>query len=344
MRFIILMVKDSIKKYIILLLFSSIIHAESGITYLDHTYWGGRLGDQLIMFVKAKILSHYSGIPLYIRYFKYADSFIFWEKEKHLIDSGVENLEQKVLKNISSFEDIKELQNKLFVTHYYFQMDEWGDAQKKFDTQEIMEWTHLFQNVELLKEIRTLLKSLHDLPLLLPPQEISSVAIHVRKPSGEDRPIISNQLYDINNLNTEEAVPTGNYSDVNYPTKCPPNQYYIDQLKYLYHRLKKRPLYVFIFTDYQNPEYLRNLYSEQCNFENVIFDCRNQDYNQVDTQVQDILSMGQYDYLIRSCSNFPQIAQLMGQHRLVISPKSVKWIGNNLIVDKVRVYEADVKK
>ncbi len=326
------------RKYLIFILYTSLIYADAGITYLDHTYWGGRLGDQVIMFVKAKVLSYYTGIPLYIRYFTYADSFVFWNREKHLSNFKSKNNKSTVLMHLSNFDEIRNAQNQLFITHYYFQLDDWGDAQKKYDSQEIMDWKHLFQNRELLQEIRLSLKPLNETPLLLPPKDINSVAVHVRKISGGDRPICSNQLYDINNLDLSQT-PTGNYSDRNYPTKHIPDQYFIDQIKYLYERLGKKALYIFIFTDDKNPEQICKLYSSKYNFDNVTFHCRTGAQKQALTQVQDLLSMAQYDYLIRGGSNFSQVAQLMGDHRLVIYPKSVKWIGKNLIVDKVGIYE-----
>ena len=332
------------RKYLLFILYTSLIYADTGITYLDHTYWGGRLGDQLIMFVKAKIVSYYTEIPLYIKYFTYADSFAFWNREKHLSDFESKNANPVVLKRLSNFDEIRNAQNQLFITHYYFQLDDWGDAQKKYDSQEIMDWKHLFQNQELLQEIRTSLKPLKETPLLLPPKDINSVAVHVRKTSGGDRPICSNQLYNIYNLNLSQPTPTGNYSDINYPTKCIPDQYFIDQINYLYERLGRKPLYIFIFTDDENPEQICNLYSRKCNFENVTFHCRTGAQKQALNQVQDLASMAMYDYLIRGGSNFPPAAQLMGNHRLVIYPKSVKWIGKNLIVDKVGIYEKSQQK
>ncbi len=329
------------KKAIICIAFCvSLLKANVGITYLDSTYWGGRLGDQLMMYVKAKIISYYTGIPLYIKSFPYINSFALWKKERHMSDLKIQSAEKVLLRNLSNFEEIKYQKNKLFIAHYYFQMDNWGDAQKKYDTQEVVDWVDLIENQELLEEIRTMLSPIHDeIPLLLPPREVNSVAVHVRKTSGGDMPMVSNQLYDIHNLNINSPQPSGNYSDINYPTKNVPDQYYIDQIKYLYHYLEEKPLFVFIFTDYTNPEYLCRLYREQCQGEKIIFDCRKGAYDQVNTQVQDILSMARYDYLIRGGSNFPQISQLMGRHRLVIYPKSVKWIGKHLVVNEVGIYK-----
>lgn len=315
------------------------IQADVGITYLDRTRWGGRLGDQLMMYVKAKIISHYTAIPLYINYFTYADSFVFWKKENHLSNFNKKKSEEVVLHTLSTFENIRNAENKLFVTHYYFQLNSWGEAQKKYDTQEIMDWKELMQNQELLQEIRSLLEPIDEIPLLLPPSNILSVAVHVRKTSENDTPMVSNQLYNVNKLDVSQSIPRGNFSDINYPTKHLPDQYYIDQIKRLYQLVGEKPLYVFIFTDYKYPERLCRLYENQCKSENITFCCRTGEHNQVNTQIQDIVSMARYNYLIRGGSNFPQISQLMGNHRLVIYPKSVKWVGSNLIVNEVAIYE-----
>ena len=84
-----------------------------------------------------------------------------------------------------------------------------------------------------------------------------------------------------------------------------------------------------------------NIIAKAVSKENITFDCRKEGNYHAHNVVEDMAAMAQYDCLIRSGSNYPQISQLMGNHRIVIYPKSCRWIGKNLIIDDVGIFTRD---
>lgn len=52
--------------------------------------------------------------------------------------------------------------------------------------------------------------------------------------------------------------------------------------------------------------------------------------------------MSQFDCLIRPCSNLSGIAQIIGDHKVIIRPEHNKWVDNKLIIDQVALFIPDV--
>ncbi|MDR3645985.1 MAG: hypothetical protein P4L22_00405 [Candidatus Babeliales bacterium] len=129
-----------------------------------------------------------------------------------------------------------------------------------------------------------------------------------------------------------------------WQTKFPPDQFYIDQIIKVSKELNHQKLYVQLFTDDKNPYELITKLKNAVNLENITFfyeDNRNSSYKE---QIfRDLYAMSKFDILIRSQSYFSRVAELMGNHKLVIYPLEFKWDDNKLIMNKV-VIKGDIEQ
>lgn len=332
------------RKWLLLFLLVStyLIHTkQSAVTCLDPDQWGGRLGDHIMMYVKAKWVAFQYNLPFFYKPFLYSDQFMMHVAEKHLT-SQIKR-EYRVIgpyQNISGSLDqyISRESGSLYTIHYYFNLPQWGVYQESYDSQEIMAWPKVFNNTLFLEELKKTIKPRFNINIFSPPKEAISVAVHIRKGGGFDHPLLSHQLYDIQNLNIKEEIPPGTYADKYWPLKFPPTQYYVDQIVRVSEMYKDAPLYVHIYTDDENPLAIMQEIEKAVNKKNITFDCRKKDNHRENNLLEDMFSMAQYDCLIRGGSNFPQISQLIGNHCIVIYPKSLQWIGNTMIIDKVGIF------
>lgn len=177
------------------------------------------------------------------------------------------------------------------------------------------------------------------------PTDTLTVALHVRKPSGHDTPVTSKQLYCIRDyahlepstIKKQDSMP----SDKRYPHKFPPDQYYIDQIEMIATLFKDKKLYVYLFTDYHDPAELVERYKPYIKNSAITLTCHTkQDLSRM-RFIDDYYNMAQADCLIRASSNFSRAAQLIGNHKVVIYPKSTHWYNDAVIVDNVWILNID---
>lgn len=128
-----------------------------------------------------------------------------------------------------------------------------------------------------------------------------------------------------------------------WQTKFPPEQYYIDQIIKLSKELYNQNIYVQIFTDDRDPVALVERIKENVNLSNATF-CysNNRNFSFRDQVACDLYSMSRFDILIRSQSYFSRVAELMGNHKLIIYPLEYRWENNKLIMNTV-VVKGDIQ-
>ena len=333
-----------------LLLFFNGIYADSAVTYLSTKKWGGRLGDMLLMYTKAKWVAYTHNLPLLYKPFTYSDQLALHDRNipyEDLKDKGFTEVETK---DLAIFKNLESHNNTIYTVHYYFQLEHWGDYQKKYDGQEIMAWPEIYTDPLFISELKKDIapRDGNMICLDLPTDKIT-VAVHIRTGGGFDNPILSRQLYSIKDINPNEVHPNEGksrrqrvaYADWYWPLKFPPLQYYAIQLKRLSRLYKDKPMYVYIYTDSRDPVELMNKLELAVRKENITFDCR-KDINRHNKNVlEDMYAMAQYQCLIRSGSNYPQVSQLIGNHEVVIYPTSAIWVGNTLMIDKIGTFVRD---
>ncbi len=215
--------------------------------------------------------------------------------------------------------------------------------------------------------LKVLLKTREPLETVTIPGDAISVAVHVRKGGGYDQMYKSDQIYatslnlnhyrncfsnknnvavddllrslrdkTITKVSVSENPNVVGYIDIVRPLKHPPDQYYIDQIKAIA-ALFKLPLFVYIFTDDQHPENIVAQYKKALNNDNIIFACRPEENNHYSNVLTDLYAMSKFDCLIRAYSSFSQMSQLIGNHKLVISPIYAVWNENQLIIDEILI-------
>lgn len=269
---------------------------------------GGRLGDKLIAYIKSKWAAYNNNLPLYVRPFEYYECF-----KASDIDLVIETLPEGFYQYKLTDCDDKFLKkyNTIYRVSYYPLLDNRHLEKMKKDP--------IF-----LQELRELISPKDSLDYITPPNDIISVAVHIRKGGGYDNPLKSVQIFD--SKEPYNPIPSKGYQDKDNPLKFPPEQYYINQIKRISKILSHKPIYLFIFTDDQNPLLLCKRIKKNVNLENITFDCRKINTGHDKNVLEDFFSMLNFDCFIRpGDSQFSRIAHLLGDYKIEIYPTKSHW-------------------
>lgn len=279
-----------------------------------------RFGDQAMTYIRAKKLSQKYGLPFFVPRFMYSDQlalstheYMYHQKEDLLFSH------QAVLKKAP--QSLRYKLNTLFIVPFDIEVPEW----RSFDDM----YYECINDQQFIHELKQMIKPIEPIETIHFPENIyATIAVHVRKGGGFDPPLLTET--DTLHKNYSKI-----YADKIWPTKFPPDEFYIEQIRYISSLLSDRPLYVHIFTDDKNPQSITEKYKSVLNKKNIIYGCRNEN-NQFDMHViEDLIHMAQFDYLIRPQSSYSRVAQLIGDHRLILSPAHAYWKRGKLIIDKI---------
>jgi hypothetical protein len=183
-----------------------------------------------------------------------------------------------------------------------------------------------------LTELRKMVQPAVEIQEVSCPKDKITVAVHVRKGGGYDRPLFTEKVQ-----TDPWLIPTTNYHDVIFPKRFPPDQFYIDQIKTISKMFQNKPLYVHIFTDSKTPGEIVQKYKKEVGLSNITFACRETENFYDKNVLEDLLSMAKFDCLIRPESYFSRMAEKIGAHKVVIYPKSFVWKNRDLTIDKVQI-------
>lgn len=330
-----------LKKFYFMIIFTlcSTLLSKDGITYNHNS---GRLGDCLLNYAKHLYLAHTYDLNLYVIPFDYSDHFMIHETEQS-INGSITNSYRNVIHiqndaQICAFRNQNDQHyNTLFISTYYVTIDD-------------ITVLDLYQHHIYKKSIEDpvfgkRLQAAFQLKRMTPfdfPDNKHSVAVHIRRGGGFDRPLLSAQYQAEQVSEFDFDAYSGQYfADKGFPFKFPPEQYYVEQIKFLHTHLDKQPMYVHVFTDDQNPGEIVQRLQEAINEENITFDYRKENNSHDRNVIEDIAAMSQFDYLIRSCSHYPWIAQIIGNHKAIIYPKTVEWQSNFMRVTESEIVFPD---
>ena len=285
------------KKNLIVLccLFQVSLAAASAVTY---TFSGGRLGDNLLAYCHAKWIANKFKIPLLYKPFSYSDRLMMHILEQKYDDARVKNFESIVM--VQNLNQINPDANILYVIRY-FPESMFELTRPHFAHYFIVDWNDPAYKSELQKMLAPL-----NMPILIqPPQGYLSVAVHVRKGTG----------YDISTLAEFDKLCADS------PFKMPPDSFYIAQIKRIAQIYQgSKPLYVYLFTDHNNPAEIVEYYKSQLQDSSIVFDYRKTKNIHNANVLEDFYSITNFDCLIRPDSNFSFIASKISDHQLIISP------------------------
>lgn len=318
-----------------------------------------RLGDNLTVYAKAKCFQENFNLPLYCKHFSYYDQFQFSRKE-NLLTPDVEKQFSKII-TVNRISDLADnlscAEPILFEVHFLTETPWLYNYSREHPVYE--------------KKLKELIRPLEVIGPLPKPEGVITVAVHVRKGGGFDMPLASAQEYQLDDkpikgfyliknslagsytdiwpLNWPAGpkffealaaylVKKNRFSDYIWPIKFPPDQYYIDQIKKLAELLPGKNLLIYIFTDDPKPELIVQRYSKALeSFPRIIFSYRQAGNHHTKNVLHDLFSLTQCDCLISASSSFGFIAQLLGDHSIIMFPIRAIALPDKIIINKVGI-------
>jgi len=318
-------VKKDLRYSIFFSLFWSIFVAAQTNQAVTYTLTGGRFGDKIVSYTTAKWISFKFNIPLLLKPFRYS-SMLQLGREKKYSKEIVKQFEGVI--PIKSEQDIIEHNQKNVIFNnrgIYFRIDGCPGLEQTIEC--------MLQDRFFVVELKNMLQPVVSLPTIALPQDKITVAVHVRKGGGFDKPLNSIQYY------PESMIGEKFYADERWPLKFPPEQYYVNQIKKISKLFDDAPLFIYIFTDDRSPLRLVDRIKKTVNKRNITFSCRNRGNVHNAHVVEDFYNMARFDCLIRSGSHFGLAAQLLGNHKVIIYPKHWQWMGRKLVIDEVSIID-----
>lgn len=302
------------KKIIALfLLFSNQCTAKRAITY---DFNGGRFGDCLSTYAKAKWYAHTYNLELLYKPFEYSEQLNLHTSETLYNPDSLKTC-KKIVK-VTNEDDIKNNteNNILFISNFYSATPDlylYRFTDKKWD------------------QIITRALTPINMHITHSPKEGATIALHVRKGGGFDHPLSTDSQ--------EHTAPTKTqFADQIWPTKFPPDEYYIQALENLIKILNpENRLYVHLFTDDPDPRALAAKYKAALSNPYIEFIYREAGNAHNKNVVEDYVQMAQCDYLIRSTSLLAKACQLLGNHKIIVYPGHGYWDGTRPVIDLVNM-------
>jgi hypothetical protein len=303
----------------------SVYAIPSAVTY---TFDGaGRFGDCVLLYCKAKYFAVKCNMVLLYKPFSFSNELALHMHETY----WTQDLENKFRykKRVMSAQDIDPNESDtLYVVDLFTSFTDVAPRITHKQLEPVDHWINLFadevyqmmqQDIAYKSIIKDMLKPIRTLALPDFPKCYISVAVHIRTGTGYDGNLWSKQLYSGFKRTTQKIVPVTYWiADCACPLRFPPIQYYIDQINNLSDLVNGYPLYVQVFTDDEYPEKIINAIKKNCSGALAITLGTSGIWQ--NRTVDDIYAMSMFDCLIKPCSFFSGISQLVGNHKLIIRP------------------------
>jgi len=277
--------KNNFLLYIIFLLLStySIKCVNSAITWEPN---GGRFGDNLLSYSRAKWLSYQFNIPLLYLPFKYSDQLMLHTQETMYTNQLTQQFTYIKRLPYKKKPILLPNNNTLYISHWNTDISiDWNDQ-------------------VFLKELKKNIYPLYPLEKVIIPDNCISIALHVRNGGG--------------------FVADNDQERERCPLRFVPDEFFIAQVQHIAAIFKKENLYVHIFTDHLEPLKLKQKFETAINNPRITFGCREHKNNHHSNVLEDFFSMMDFDCLIRPGSHYSRFVQRLGNNIMVIYPESVK--------------------
>lgn len=287
----------------------------------------GRFGDCVLMYSKAKYFALKHNMVLLYKPFSFSNELTLHTREIY----WSQDLEKEFLhkKFVTCARDINQnISGTLYVVDLFTTFADVAPQRTHRQLEPVDHWINLFADeiYQMMQQdpayksiIKDMLKPTRTLPRPDFPQWHISVAVHIRTGTGYDGNLWSKQLYSEFKRTTQKIMPVTYWiADCACPLRFPPIQYYIDQINNLSDLVNGYPLYVQIFTDDEHPEEILNTIKKCCDGAiTITLGTSGLWQNRI---IDDIYAMSMFDCLIKPCSFFSGISQLVGDHKLIIRP------------------------
>jgi hypothetical protein len=312
--------------YILFLSISFSVYAiPSAVTYTLER--AGRFGDCVLMYCKAKYFAVKRNMLLLYKPFSFSNELTLHTRETYWTQDLGNKFQHK--KRVTCAQDIDpNTSDTLYIVDLFTTFADVAPQRTHRQLEPVDHWINLFADeiYQMMQQdqayksiIKDMLKPTRTFPLAdFPPRHIS-VAVHIRTGTGYDGNLWSKQLYSEFKRTTQKIVPATFWiADCACPLRFPPIQYYIDQINNLSDLVNGYPLYVQIFTDDEHPEEILNNIKKCC--DGAITITLGTSGLWQNRTIDDIYAMSMFDCLIKPCSFFSGISQLVGNHKLIIRP------------------------
>ncbi len=245
---------------------------------------GGRFGDNLLSYSRAKWLSYTYNIPLLYLPFKYSDQLMIHEKENIFTPESTQQFATII--HIPIRYILLPYNNTLYMSTWHSNITiDWYDQ-------------------AFVEEIKKNIAPRYELEKVIIPNGYISIAVHVRNGGGFI-------------VDTEEEKER-------CPLRFVPDEFFIAQIARLADMFPEQNLYVHIFTDHQEPAVLMQKFKQSLDNPRITFGYREQDNSHSSNVLEDFFSMMEFDCLIRPGSHFSRFVQRLGNNKVVIYPESIK--------------------
>ncbi len=273
----------------------SILGMPSAVTY---TFSGGRLGDNLLSYCHAKWISYKYNIPLLYKPFGYSEQLMLDLLEIPYSDDLESQFEGVITYSMDT--QIDPENGCLYVIPFFPE-----SIFNRYDTDCPFLFTVDWEDQSFKSLLQTMIAQINPMSLSLILDESIKVAVHVRKGTGWDIP---------NYRITPEAL------TASHPLRFAPDSFYIEQLKKIVGLFPGRKIYVYLFTDHDNPGELADKYTKGIACDRMMIDYRRSENNEFINVLDDFFTIQQFDCLIRADSNFSFIASKLGNYKVQMSP------------------------
>lgn len=264
----------------------------------------GRLGNQLITYLCSKWIAYQNNLPLLYVPFPFSDQFVFHEKE-NFYRSDWESLFSRTI-GPKDASEIPLLPDSTLVLLNFFSSK--GINKLPFRT--------FLNNPEFQAFARRLLQPRFPFKEIPFPEGKLTVLAHVRTGGG----------YDKKNVHLQ------------FPSKFPPHYFYISAIETISELFDHTEIYVYIMTDDLEPAKIVNKYRKALShLHNIEFDYQKEE-NGPDVHVlEDFFSISKYDCLIRGSSSFSIAASLLGDFKIVITPRNSQVKNHEVTIDEINI-------
>ncbi len=319
-----LMKQLSLPLFLFIFISSNLISAGCGISYTDEHV--GRFGDCLKTYCEARWLAFKNNWEFYYHPFSYTDKLamhtLFKHRKNHHFPHEV------------SIRDVRQIPDgstdTLYIVDGFLANNDVNLENHKF--------------MALVQAEVSPVVAIEEIAI---PQDHYAIALHVRRGGGYDYALYQSDTLVHTQTNDVQATTDAQqktYDDQRFPTRFPPDTFFIDQLKFVVEQVDpKKKIYVHLFTDDPLPSAIVEKYRRAINEPRVVFGYRITGNRLHENVLEDFFNIMRFDCLIRSASHFSEMAGAIGRIKLEIKPEQIRWEGRKLIVTTVKVIERDSK-
>lgn len=238
---------------------------------------GGRFGDRVIDYIHAKWIAYSENKILLYHKFPFSEELAL-SRDEIAFNEGIDFFEESEILLNDYYPE-----SKWEITRFHWKIPNPPN----------------YSDPEFISILRRMIAPIKPVNTLFPPENCTSIALHVREGGGYD--------------------PIG--VSLSNPSKIPPWNFYETCLKSVLGFVKSENIYCFIFTDAKNPEKIIEILQENPEIrKRVQFDYRTENRHNVNV-LEDFFSFKNFDILIRPDSNFSIVSSLIYDFAIVCSPK-----------------------